>query len=57
MTRKTSSESVRSAFSRARLRQRLDRAIEAHYTSLTDAERREDERWARLGDETLRRAR
>jgi hypothetical protein len=42
---------------RARGRERLDREIERYYTSLTDEERREGDRWAVLGDETMRRSR
>ena len=33
----------------------LDQAIERYYRSLSAAERREDEDWASLGDEMMRR--
>jgi len=57
---RTRSDVVQSALAqwvRLRSREQLDREIEVYYGSLSDAERHEDERWAGLGEETLRRAR
>ena len=48
-------ESALTQWVRSRSRGALDREIERYYASLTDEERREDARWSKLGDETLRR--
>ena len=40
---------------RDRRQVQLERAIEDYYTSLTAAERAEDDTWAETGDDTVRR--
>lgn len=40
---------------RERRRLALDRAIESYYRSMPEAERREDEAWASVGDDTVTR--
>ena len=48
-------EHALAAWVRRRGQAELDEAIERYYRSLTVAERREDEAWATLGDEMVRR--
>ena len=40
---------------RRRKQAALDKAIEAYYRALCNSEKAEDEAWARLGDDTVRR--
>ncbi len=40
---------------RRRKQAALDEAIEAYYRAMGDSEKAEDENWAELGDETVRR--
>ncbi len=49
-------ESALAAWVRARRRRSLDEEIERYYLGLSEEERAEDEGWARIGEETLRRA-
>jgi len=55
MTRSQIFEHALAAWVRRRGQADLDQAIERYYGSLSAAERREDEDWASLGDEMLRR--
>jgi len=55
MTRSQIFEYALAAWVRRRGQADLDQAIERYYGSLSAAERREDEDWASLGDEMLRR--
>jgi len=55
MTRSEVFEHALAAWVRQRGQADLDRAIERYYRSLTAAERREDDEWASLGDEVVRR--
>ncbi|MGH7856267.1 MAG: hypothetical protein ACREQY_02985 [Candidatus Binatia bacterium] len=52
--RSTVVEEALSWWLRRRKQAALDRAIESYYRALTVSELREDEDWARLGDETIR---
>src|SRR5207249_5323790 len=55
MTRSQIFEHALAAWVRQRGQAELDQAIERYYHSLSAAERREDESWASLGDEMMRR--
>jgi len=55
MTRSQAFERALAAWVRRRGQAELDRAIEDYYRSLGAAEHREDEDWASLGDEAVRR--
>jgi len=55
MTRSQIFEHALAAWVRRRGQADLDRAIERYYHSLTAAERRDDENWASVGDEMMRR--
>ena len=55
MTRSQVFEHALAAWVRRRGQAELDQAIERYYRSLTAAERREDDSWASLGDEVVRR--
>ena len=55
MTRSQIFEHALAAWVRRRGQAELDQAIERYYRSLSAAERREDESWASLGDEMMRR--
>ena len=55
MTRSQIFERALAAWVRRRGQAELDQAIERYYRSLSAAERREDESWATLGDEMMRR--
>jgi metal-responsive CopG/Arc/MetJ family transcriptional regulator len=48
-------EEALSSWLRRRRQAELDRAIESYYRSLSDAEHSEDDQWARIGEETVRR--
>ncbi len=52
--RSTVVEEALSWWLRRRKQAALDRAIESYYRALAASERREDEDWAGLGDETVR---
>ena len=53
--RSTVVEEALSWWLRRRKQAALDRAIESYYQALAVSERREDQDWAALGDETVRR--
>jgi metal-responsive CopG/Arc/MetJ family transcriptional regulator len=55
MTRSQVFERALAAWVRRRGQAALDQAIERYYRSLSAADRREDEDWAALGDETVQR--
>jgi metal-responsive CopG/Arc/MetJ family transcriptional regulator len=55
MTRSEAFERALAAWVHRRGREELDQAIERYYRSLTATERHEDEQWASLGDEAVRR--
>ena len=55
MTRSQIFEHALAAWVRRRGQVELDQAIERYYRSPSAAERREDESWASLGDEMMRR--
>ncbi len=56
MTRSQLFEHALAAWVRRQGRAELDQAIARYYTSLTAAERREDDDWAALGDDTVSRS-
>jgi len=56
LTRSQLFEDALAAWVRRRGRAELDRAIARYYSSLTAAERREDDAWAALGDDTVSRS-
>jgi len=55
MTRSQIFEHALAAWVRRRGQVELDQAIERYYRSLTAVERRDDENWASVGDEMMRR--
>ena len=55
MSRSQIFEHALAVWVRRRGQAELDQAIERYYRSLSAAERREDESWASLGDEMMRR--
>jgi len=54
MNRSAVFEQALASWLRQRRQVQLDDAIEAYYRGQTDVERAEDERWASLGDDTVR---
>jgi len=56
-TRSAVIEGALAQWVRSRRKQRLDDEVERYYAELSAAERDEDERWARMGDEAFRESR